>query len=97
MVIRGEFGSKVLGIFETGKMPHSIFFHRGFAIHGSKSTVNGKPASNGCVRIKPKNAKKVYQLVEAAIENSGQLNSVTIKIKHTESNYVKIYRKPKTN
>lgn len=90
-----QFGGKILGIFETGKMPFSIFFHKGFAIHGSRSTVNGKPASKGCVRQKVKDSKKVYRLVEAAIENTGLASSVTIDIRHTESDYVAKYRVPK--
>ena len=49
-------------------MPHSIFFtKRGHAIHGSFDTRRlGSPASAGCVRLHPDNAKQLFALVEAA-------------------------------
>src|SRR4051812_49015239 len=48
-------------------MPHSIFFHAGYAIHGSyELTKLGKPASHGCVRLELSNAAKLFALVSAA-------------------------------
>jgi lipoprotein-anchoring transpeptidase ErfK/SrfK len=45
-------------------MPHSIFFHGGYAIHGSYETKYlGRPASHGCVRLHPSNAAALYSLV----------------------------------
>ncbi|NQZ01154.1 MAG: L,D-transpeptidase [Bdellovibrionales bacterium] len=90
--VSNQFGGKVLGIFETGKMPNSIFFHRGFAIHGSRSTVNGKPASKGCVRLRVGKSEMVFALVEAAIENTRRMTSITIDIRHTEEAYVRDFR-----
>ena len=47
-------------------MPHSIFFHGGYAIHGTYETAAlGRPASHGCVRISPAHAAKLYSLVRA--------------------------------
>jgi hypothetical protein len=46
-------------------MPHSIFFHDGYAIHGTTEISRlGKIASHGCVRLHPENAAKLYELVE---------------------------------
>jgi len=45
-------------------MPHSIFFYHGFAIHGTSEVRNlGRPASHGCIRLSPQNAKTLYSLV----------------------------------
>lgn len=92
--VSGQFGQKVLGIFETGNMPFSIFFHSGFAIHGSRATVDGTPASKGCVRMKVRQAEKVFRLVQAAIQNTGgDYTSVQIKIEDTEADYVARFRR----
>jgi hypothetical protein len=46
-------------------MPYSIFFSRGFAIHGSYEIRHlGGPASHGCVRLHPSNAAKLFSLVQ---------------------------------
>jgi lipoprotein-anchoring transpeptidase ErfK/SrfK len=51
-------------IYDGSPMPHSIFFLRGYAIHGSYETKHlGRPASHGCVRLHPKNAAALYSLV----------------------------------
>jgi lipoprotein-anchoring transpeptidase ErfK/SrfK len=45
-------------------MPYSIFFHGGYAIHGSYEISHlGGPASHGCVRLHPSNAATLYALV----------------------------------
>jgi lipoprotein-anchoring transpeptidase ErfK/SrfK len=45
-------------------MPHSIFFHGGYAIHGSYEISRlGGPASHGCVRLHPANAATLFALV----------------------------------
>jgi hypothetical protein len=52
--------------YHNSPMPHSIFFHGGFAIHGTYETAAlGRPASHGCVRISPAHAAKLYSLVRA--------------------------------
>src|SRR3954471_15443854 len=52
--------------WDDAPMPHSIFFTtEGHAIHGSYETRNlGRPVSHGCVRISPKNAEKLFELVK---------------------------------
>jgi hypothetical protein len=38
-------------------MPHAIFFHYGFAIHGTNDLARlGGPASHGCIRLHPSHA-----------------------------------------
>ena len=45
-------------------MPYSIFFNRGYAIHGSYEIRHlGGPASHGCIRLHPSNAAKLFSLV----------------------------------
>src|SRR5437588_3228553 len=45
-------------------MPYSIFFTRGYAIHGSYEIRHlGGPASHGCIRLHPSNAAKLFALV----------------------------------
>jgi hypothetical protein len=52
--------------FDDAPMPHSIFFtQRGHAIHGSFETKKlGRPASGGCVRLAPENARTLFDLVQ---------------------------------
>ena len=46
-------------------MPHSIFFHKGYAIHGTNHISRlGGPASHGCVRLHPGNARTLFLLVQ---------------------------------
>ena len=45
-------------------MPHSIFFHGGYAIHGTNAIKRlGRPASHGCIRLHPSNARTLFNLV----------------------------------
>jgi hypothetical protein len=52
--------------WDDAPMPHSIFFTaRGHAIHGTEHTRNiGRPASHGCVRLEPENARALFGLVK---------------------------------
>ncbi len=50
--------------YYNSPMPHSIFFYRGYAIHGTYEISHlGGPASHGCVRLDPGNAAILYGLV----------------------------------
>ena len=50
--------------YDNSPMPHSIFFRGGYAIHGTGYTRNlGRPASHGCIRLHPSNARRLYNLV----------------------------------
>src|SRR5664280_799075 len=45
-------------------MPWAVFFHRGYAVHGTMEAYNlGHAASHGCVRLRPDNASTLYSLV----------------------------------
>lgn len=46
-------------------MPHSLFFHGGYAIHGTSAVGQlGRPASHGCVRLAPGNARTLFGLAQ---------------------------------
>ena len=53
--------------FGWAPMPHSIFFHGGYAIHGTTHVSRlGRRASHGCVRLHPSNAAALYSIVRSA-------------------------------
>jgi hypothetical protein len=51
--------------WDNAPMPHAIFFtDAGHAIHGSRATNHlGSPASHGCVRLAPRHASILFDLV----------------------------------
>src|SRR5687767_2834944 len=63
--------------YDNAPMPNSIFFtNNGHAIHATTAVKNlGRPASHGCVRLSPKDAKTLYDLVK-----SMGMRSVTIVV-----------------
>ena len=63
--------------YDNAPMPNALFFtNAGHAIHATSSVRNlGRPASHGCIRLSPKDAKTLYDLVE----RSG-MRSVKIQI-----------------
>lgn len=51
--------------YENAPMPNSIFFYEGYAIHATYDIKHlGRPASHGCIRLSPRDAKWLYQLVK---------------------------------
>lgn len=51
--------------YHNAPMPFSIFFHDGYALHGTDELSRlGRPASHGCVRLDPKNAAILFDLVK---------------------------------
>lgn len=58
--------------YYNSPMPYSIFFHRGYAIHGTYELSRlGGPASHGCVRLHPHNAAILFSLVrEEGLRNT---------------------------
>lgn len=51
--------------YDMSPMPYSIFFHGGYAIHGTEYVRSlGQPASHGCVRLQTANAKRLFQLTK---------------------------------
>ncbi|WP_417670097.1 L,D-transpeptidase [Roseibium sp.] len=58
--------------YDNAPMPHSVFFYHGYAIHGTTDLKNlGRPASHGCVRLHPDNAKRLFSL----ISDNGKANT----------------------
>jgi lipoprotein-anchoring transpeptidase ErfK/SrfK len=52
--------------YDNAPMPYSIFFYGGYAIHGTDHIKSlGRPASHGCIRLHPSNARTLYNLVRA--------------------------------
>ena len=53
-------------LYYNSPMPHSIFFHGGYAIHGSYEINRlGGPASHGYIRLHPANAATLFGLVKS--------------------------------
>jgi hypothetical protein len=51
--------------YYNSPMPFSIFFHKGYAIHGSSAIDRlGGPASHGCVRLHPRHAELLFDMVQ---------------------------------
>ncbi|MBF0256253.1 MAG: L,D-transpeptidase [Gammaproteobacteria bacterium] len=51
--------------YDDAPMPYSVFFHGGYAVHGTTSISRlGRPASHGCVRLHPDNAKTFFNLIK---------------------------------
>ena len=45
-------------------MDHSLFFHEGYALHATTMVRRfGRPASHGCIRLRPRDAAKLYSNV----------------------------------
>ncbi len=50
--------------YDNAPMPHSVFYSGGFAVHGTYAVKGlGAPASHGCTRLAPQNAKTFFNLV----------------------------------
>jgi lipoprotein-anchoring transpeptidase ErfK/SrfK len=58
--------------YDDAPMPYSIFYSGHFAIHGTDQVKKlGRPASSGCIRLHPKNAAKLFDLVKTeGLENA---------------------------
>ena len=53
-------------LYNDAPMPYSIFYDGNYAIHGTTDIKNlGTPASAGCVRLDPKHAQILFELVES--------------------------------
>lgn len=52
-------------LYNWAPMPYSVFFRGNYAIHGTTSIRQlGRPASAGCIRLHPSNARVLYELVQ---------------------------------
>jgi len=58
-------------LYDGSPMPYSIFFNRGYAIHGSYEISHlGRPASHGCIRLHPDNAAVLFALVQPNVKDT---------------------------
>ncbi len=52
--------------YNNAPMPYSVFYSGHYAIHGTNEINRlGRPASAGCVRLHPDNARKFFDMVRA--------------------------------
>jgi lipoprotein-anchoring transpeptidase ErfK/SrfK len=53
-------------------MPNSVFFLGGYAVHGTDYVkMLGRPASHGCVRLHPEDARTLFGLIaDAGMSNA---------------------------
>ncbi|MGI9404018.1 MAG: L,D-transpeptidase [Hyphomicrobium sp.] len=76
--------------YYNSPMPYSVFFHRGYAVHGTNAVGRlGRPASHGCVRLRTSNAKKFYNLVN---KHGKGLTKITVRGTPPPSPRVRDYR-----
>ncbi len=87
---RGVFRPRALFVmvhshkYANAPMPHSIFFHGQFAIHGTNAVgMLGRPASHGCIRLAPGNAAKLFALVKAQGAQIRIVGSPDVHMAHT--------------
>lgn len=60
--------------YDNSPMPYSIFFHGGYAIHGTSDLKRlGRPASHGCVRLHPGHAARLFTLVQTNGKNNTRI------------------------
>lgn len=52
--------------YDNSPMPYSVFFHKGYAIHGTNYVSRlGRRASHGCIRLHPRHAATLFSLIRA--------------------------------
>ncbi|WP_328707919.1 L,D-transpeptidase [Streptomyces mesophilus] len=51
-------------LYDNAPMPHSQYFSRGQAIHGSLSNLFSGPGSAGCVNLRPGDAARLYKVLQ---------------------------------
>lgn len=58
--------------YNDAPMPWAVFYHGNYAIHGTNAIKRlGKPASHGCVRLHPDNARILFRMIKAeGMENA---------------------------
>ncbi len=73
----GEYGVQWLSanhkssLYNDAPMPWAIFYDGDYAIHGTEQINRlGTPASAGCVRLHPENAKVLFKMVREAGKKS---------------------------
>jgi len=63
--------------YNNAPMPWAVFFNGGYAVHGTTDLRNlGRPASHGCIRLDPANARTFFNLVAASGKESTLISIV---------------------
>ncbi len=65
-------------LYNNAPMPYGVFYSGNYAIHGTDQISRlGRPASAGCVRLHPSNARTFFDMVQA--EGMGQTRVVVVR------------------
>jgi lipoprotein-anchoring transpeptidase ErfK/SrfK len=60
--------------YDWAPMPWAVFFNGGYAVHGTTDIKRlGRPASHGCVRLHPDNARLFFTLVKTSGRENTQI------------------------
>ena len=63
--------------YDWAPMPHSIFFYKGYAMHGTLEERRlGRPASHGCVRLSRANASTLFALLRERGKSSASIEVI---------------------
>ena len=63
--------------YNNAPMPWAVFFNGGYAVHGTTDLRNlGRPASHGCIRLHPDNAKAFFRMVQTSGKESTLISIV---------------------
>jgi hypothetical protein len=63
--------------YNNAPMPWAVFFNGGYAVHGTTDLRNlGRPASHGCIRLHPDNAKTFFRMVQTSGKESTLISIV---------------------
>src|SRR3569623_547836 len=64
-------------MYDWAPMAHSIFFFKGYAMHGTVEERRlGRPASHGCVRLSRANASTLFALLRERGKNSASIEVI---------------------
>lgn len=64
--------------YNNAPMPFAIFYSGHYAIHGTDQISRlGRPASAGCVRLHPDNARELFAMVQS--EGTGNMRVVVVR------------------
>lgn len=64
--------------YNNAPMPYSIFYSGHFAIHGTNQISRlGRPASAGCIRLHPENARVLYNMTARV-----GLKNMRVRVRH---------------
>ena len=63
--------------YHDAPMPWAVFFNGGYAVHGTTDIRNlGRPASHGCIRLHPDNARTFFKMVQSSGKESTLISIV---------------------